>query len=113
MRLQFIPSSILGVEITEITHLSTSSTGSEPSRVQNHSTESKSYCVHVGNRDWLTLNNIQVPKDIDLKMTKEEERGNITILCAVDGLAQNFLKPLIVFNCDLFYRRSCCCYINF
>jgi hypothetical protein len=54
--------------------------------VENHSTESKSYCVHIGNRDWLNLNNIQVPDDIDSKMAKEEERGNITILCAIDGL---------------------------
>jgi cation transport ATPase len=66
--------------------------------VENHSTESKSYCIHIGNRDWLNLNNIQVPEDVNSKMAKEEEHGNITILCAVDGMAQNALNPLMVIS---------------
>jgi len=68
--------------------------------VENHCAESKSYCVHIGNRDWLNLNNIQVPDDIDTKMAKEEERGNITILCAIDG-SISIKTSDVVFTDDL------------
>jgi hypothetical protein len=60
---------------------------------------SGSYEVHIGNRDWLKLNNVHIPDDIDEKMILEEENGNIITLCAINGMNLYFFLPywLILF----------------
>ncbi|CAB3374777.1 Hypothetical predicted protein [Cloeon dipterum] len=44
-----------------------------------------SYEVHVGNREWMMLNDIVITDDVDEKMTKEEHSGRISVLLAING----------------------------
>jgi len=51
-----------------------------------------SYEVLIGNREWLKLNNVPILEEVEAKMIKEEECGNIITLCAVNGTHQISLK---------------------
>ncbi|XP_059484459.1 copper-transporting ATPase 1-like [Neocloeon triangulifer] len=44
-----------------------------------------SYEVHLGNREWMGLNNITVSEIVDFKMKQEEEKGHIVVLFAING----------------------------
>lgn len=47
--------------------------------------ESPSYSVLIGNRQWMMRNGLEVAADVDDAMSSHETKGQTAILVAIDG----------------------------
>lgn len=56
-----------------------------------HATQADQYEVLIGNREWMQRNAVDVPHEVDTRMTDEEERGHTAVICAINGNTMDFV----------------------
>ncbi len=44
-----------------------------------------SFRILIGNREWMSKNELEVTREMDLLMRQQEERGQTAVLCAING----------------------------
>lgn len=50
-----------------------------------HTEESEKFDLLIGNREWMARNDLEVTKEMDVKMSVNENAGQTAVLCAVNG----------------------------
>jgi Cu+-exporting ATPase len=56
-----------------------------------HATQADQYEVLIGNREWMQRNAVDVPHEVDTRMTDEEELGRTAVICAINGNTMDFI----------------------